>query len=117
MTGLASFNNTMYSPYALSRIKSVPPIFLVESYYSCVLDVINSVYQATGLTVANTNLCVGLFMLAYTFLVAYYYNKIKGIPVPYKSEKLARERRERKRAERMLVRIIEDIMVLLLWLF
>lgn len=99
----------MYFSLALKSMILTPPVQLIQSYFTCVLDPWNAFYQAVGLANSNTQVYVSLFMLFYMYVVMYFYNRFRQRKVPSKLEKLKRADQEIAELKSIVRSLIVDI--------
>lgn len=104
-----AFTNTLYNSKVMAYAVKTPPTILIQSYYSCVLRIYDALVQASGLSVANTQLYVSIAMIIYVFMIVNFYNKIANEKVMFKSEKLKAAELEQQEKDDFLAAILEDV--------
>lgn len=65
-----------------------PPTKLIQSYYSCIMKIWDAFFAATGLASSNTQLYIGLGLLAYMYLLVWYQNRVYKSEIRWKSQKV-----------------------------
>eukprot|EP01033_Poteriospumella_lacustris_P013355 gene13356-9561_t len=104
-----AFRNTLYDVGVLSYAVKTPPTVLIQSYFSCVKTVWQSLQAASGLAVANTQAYLGLAILAYVYVAILIYNRLLQSFVPYKAQKLMEEQLAEEERQTFLAAILEDV--------
>lgn len=65
-----------------------PPTKLIQNYFSCVMNVWDSFYAATGLASSNSQLYIALGIAVYLFVLVTYQNYVNNAQIPWKSQKV-----------------------------
>lgn len=107
-----AFTDTLYAPRTMAVITKRAPTSLVETYYSCVLGVWDSIFQAIGLANSTVQFFVTVGFFLYFYSVVTYLNKIRNKDIEMLKSKKKRLAREAKLREKQLDRVAETFSVM-----
>lgn len=98
----------MYNASVFKYAAKSPPTKLIQSYYTCVLRIWDSIYAATGLAASNTQLYLGVAIAVYMFLLVYYQKTFFTTDIQWKSDKIRMEELKKEIMEEFTLALIED---------
>lgn len=107
-----AFTDTLYASRTMAVIIKRAPTSLVETYYSCVLGVWDSIFQAIGLANSTVQFFVTVGFFLYFYSVVTYLNKIRNKDIEMLKSKKKRLAREAKLREKQLDRVAETFSVM-----
>jgi hypothetical protein len=102
-----AFQNTIYIPKTMAVITTTAPTALVETYYSCVLDVWNSIYAAIGLANSSVQFFVLVGFFLYFSSLLLYLNQYEKRGIESLKQKQRRLAKEAEIREAKLTRVAE----------
>lgn len=100
-----AYQDTIYNQRTMTVITKRAPTSLVETYYSCVLSVWDSIFQAIGLANSSVQFFVTVGFFIYFYSVVTYLNKMQNKDIEMLKTKKRRIARENKMREKQLDRV------------
>jgi len=106
-----AYTKTLYNHTTMQQIIVTPPTILIENYFTCVMSTWGAVYSAGGLSAANSQLYVGLFIMLYMFGVVHLLRKCyDNQDVKWKVEKEKLQELEKARIRKFTLALMEDVL-------
>ncbi len=100
-----AFTDTLYSARTMAVVMKRAPTSLIETYYSCVLGIWDSIFQAIGLANSSVQFFITVGFFIYFYTVVTYLNKVQNKEIELLKEKKKRLAREAKMREKQLDRV------------
>jgi hypothetical protein len=104
-TATPAYHDSIYSSRTMAVITKRAPTSLIETYYSCVLSIWDSIFQAIGLANSSVQFFVTVGFFIYFYSVVTYLNKVQKKEIELLKQKKRRMAREALMREKQLDRV------------